>query len=269
MTGTNENQNEHAGRNNGKSVGRPAGVYGVQPQPQHENEPVTKFKPERKPEPQSAGKGGATKKKPAAKKKPATKKKQKKPPKKTVSIETPLGIPQDFKVPADFFDHLGDPRFKSQMEEYGESLLRTNQDFLPTANDISIAGRDDYQSSLANWHSGAARYLPVRISWLSAVAQLMVERSIQAKVECTYGPDGKLKSKKVTSGKGDSGALAVAQSLLEMEMKWAEKMKPAQNTRVVLEVPAGGDVRKHKILDLIRKKLELQKLDRDMVEDKE
>ena len=52
-----------------------------------------------------------------------------------------------------------------------------------------------------------------------------------------------------------------------MVMEGAEKMKPAQNTRVVLEVPAGGDVRKHKILDLIRKKLELQKLDQQQVED--
>jgi hypothetical protein len=136
-------------------------------------------------------------------------------------------------------------------------MLRTNADFLPTANDISLANPLDYQSALANWHSGVARYLPVRISWLAAVAQMIVERSIQPKVECTYGPNGQLKSKKITSGKGDSGALATMQSLLEMEMKWAEKMKPAQTDKLVLDVPAGGDVRKHKIVELMRRRLEV------------
>jgi hypothetical protein len=257
MAGTNDNQNEQTGRNNGKPAGRPVGVSGF-----HELLAEQKRQQEQK-KLQAAGKKGrpASRKPPVEKppvenKKPAKKEKA---PQRKVKIETPSGIPADFKIPANFFDHLGDPRFRAQAEEYGESLLRTNQDFLPTANDISVSGPDQYQSALANWHSGAARYLPVRISWLSAIAQLVVEQSIKPKIECTYDENGKLKTKKITSGKGDSGAIAVAQSLLEMEMKWAEKMKPAQNARVILDVPAGGDVRKHKILDLIKKRIELQR----------
>ena len=257
MAELNDNNNEHAGRRNGKPRGRPAGVSAF-----HDlvAETVEKAQAEKL---QAAGKKGApvsikTARKPQ-KKKPAKKPAQKKVPKENIKIESPTGIPEDFKIPVTFFEHMGDPRFRAQAEEYGESLLRTNQDFLPTANDISAAGPNDYQSALANWHSGAAKYLPVRISWLSAVAQLIVEQSLKPKIECTYDASGKLKTKKITSGKGDSGAVAVAQSLLEMEIKWAEKMKPAQNSRVILEVPAGGDVRKHKILDLIKKKIGLQR----------
>ena len=244
------NNNNHAGRRNGKPRGRPAGVSAF-----HDLVAETVEKAQL----QAAEKKRAQATKKPQKKKPAKKPVKKKVPQKKIKVETPSGIPADFKIPANFFDHLGDPRFRAQAEEYGESLLRTNQDFLPTANDISVSGPNEYQSALANWHSGAARYLPVRISWLSAIAQLVVEQSIKPKIECTYDENGRLKTKKITSGKGDSGAIAVAQSLLEMEMKWAEKMKPAQNSRVILEVPAGGDVRKHKILDLIRKKIGLQK----------
>lgn len=244
-----ENQNDHAGRRNGKPRGRPAGVSAF-----HDLVVETIEKAAEKKASQALTQSA---KKPQ-KRKPL-KKPQKKIPKKDIKIETPSGNIEDFKIPASFFEHMGDPRFRAQVEEYGESLLRTNQDFLPTANDISVSGPSEYQSALANWHSGAARYLPIRISWLAAVAQLAVEQSMKPKTECIYDANGKLKQKKVTSGKCDAGAIAVAQSLLEMEMKWAEKMKPAQNSRVILEVPAGGDVRKHKILDLIRKKIGLQK----------
>jgi hypothetical protein len=260
MAGTNDNQNEHAGRRNGKPAARPAGVSSF-----HELLAEQKRHQEQK-KLQAAEKKGApaSGKPPVAKKpqknKPATKPAQPKVKKEQITIETPSGEIEDFKIPESFFQHMGDPRFRAQVEEYGESLLRTNQDFLPTANDISVSGPNEYQSALANWHSGAARYLPIRISWLAAVAQLAVEQSMKPKTECIYDANGRLKQKKVTSGKCDAGAIAVAQSLLEMEMKWAEKMKPAQNSRVVLEVPAGGDVRKHKILDLIRKKIGLQKM---------
>lgn len=247
MADKNENQNEHAGRRNGKPRGRPAGVSAFHDLVAETIEKAAEKKAAQNP----------TAKKPQ-KRKPL-KKPQKKIPKKDIKIETPSGNIEDFKIPASFFEHMGDPRFRAQVEEYGESLLRTNQDFLPTANDISVSGPNEYQSALANWHSGAARYLPIRISWLAAVAQLAVEQSMKPKTECIYDANGKLKQKKVTSGKCDAGAIAVAQSLLEMEMKWAEKMKPAQNSRVILEVPAGGDVRKHKILDLIRKKIGLQR----------
>jgi hypothetical protein len=231
MSKTPDNNNANAGRQTGKSAGRPVRVSSV--------------KKEEKP---AAGKKRS---------RPAKKPPQKKVPKQNVKVETPSGIPDDFAIPKSFFDHMGDPRFQDQLNEYTESMLRTNADFLPTANDISLANPLDYQSALANWHSGVARYLPVRISWLAAVAQMIVERSIQPKVECTYGPNGQLKSKKITSGKGDSGALATMQSLLEMEMKWAEKMKPAQTDKLVLDVPAGGDVRKHKIVELMRRRLEV------------
>lgn len=247
MAELNDNNNEHAGRRNGKPRGRPAGVSAFHDLVAETIEKAAEKKAAQNP----------TAKKPQ-KRKPL-KKPQKKIPKKDIKIETPSGNIEDFKIPASFFEHMGDPRFRAQVEEYGESLLRTNQDFLPTANDISVSGPNDYQSALANWHSGAARYLPIRISWLAAVAQLAVEQSMKPKTECIYDANGKLKQKKVTSGKCDAGAIAVAQSLLEMEMKWAEKMKPAQNSRVILEVPAGGDVRKHKILDLIRKKIGLQR----------
>ncbi len=247
MAELNDNNNEHAGRRNGKPRSRPAGVSAF-----HDLVAETIEKAAEK----KAAQNPAAKK--PQKRKPL-KKPQKKIPKKDIKIETPSGNIEDFKIPASFFEHMGDPRFRAQVEEYGESLLRTNQDFLPTANDISVSGPSEYQSALANWHSGAARYLPIRISWLAAVAQLAVEQSMKPKTECIYDANGKLKQKKVTSGKCDAGAIAVAQSLLEMEMKWAEKMKPAQNSRVILEVPAGGDVRKHKILDLIRKKIGLQR----------
>lgn len=253
MADKNENQNDHAGRRNGKPRGRPAGVSAF-----HDLVAETIEKAEKQAAEKKAAQNPTTKK--PQKRKPLKKPVQKKIPKKDIKIETPSGNIEDFKIPASFFDHLGDPRFRAQAEEYGESLLRTNQDFLPTANDISVSGPNEYQSALANWHSGAARYLPVRISWLAAVAQLAVEQSMKPKTECIYDANGKLKQRKITSGKVDAGAIAVAQSLLEMEMKWAEKMKPAQNSRVILEVPAGGDVRKHKILDLIKKKIELQKM---------
>lgn len=231
MAKTPDNNNANAGRQTGKSAGRPVRVSSP--------DDVTKS--------QSAGKKRS---------RPAKKPSQKKVPKQNVKVETPSGI-QDFAVPQNFFEHMGDPRFQNQLSECTDSMLRTNADFLPTANDMSLANPLDYQSALANWHSGVARYLPVRISWLAAVAQMMVERSIQPKVECTYDANGKLKTKKVTSGKGDSAALATMQSLLEMEMKWAEKMKPAQTDKLVLDVPAGGDVRKHKIVELIRRRLEV------------
>ena len=234
-----DNNNANAGRQTGKSAGRPVSVLAG-----------------KEAEKQTAGKKG---------RKPAKKPPQKKVPKQNVKVETPAGIPDDFAVPKSFFDHMGDPRFQDQLNEYTESMLRTNADFLPTANDISLASPLDYQSALANWHSGVARYLPVRISWLAAVAQMIVERSIQPKVECVYGPNGQLKSKKVTSGKGDSAALATMQSLLEMEMKWAEKMKPAQTDKLVFDVPAGGDVRKHKIVELIRRKLEVIEKQKEQV----
>jgi len=251
MAELNDNNNEHAGRRNGKPRGRPAGVSVF-----HDLVAETIEKAEKRSAEKKAAQDPPEKK--PHKRKPL-KKPQKKIPKKDIKIETPSGNIEDFKIPASFFEHMGDPRFRAQVEEYGESLLRTNQDFLPTANDISVSGPNNYQSALANWHSGAARYLPIRISWLAAVAQLAVEQSMKPKTECIYDANGKLKQKKVTSGKCDAGAIAVAQSLLEMEMKWAEKMKPAQNSRVILEVPAGGDVRKHKILDLIRKKIGLQR----------
>jgi hypothetical protein len=222
MSKTPDNNNANAGRQTGKSAGRPVRVSSVKKE-----------------------------------EKPAAGKKRGRPPKEKLKVETPSGSVEDFSIPASFFEHLGDPRFRAQVEEYGESLLRTNHDFLPTANDISVSGPNDYQSALANWHSGAARYLPVRISWLSAVAQLAVEQSMKPKTECVYDANGKLKQKKVTSGKCDAGAIAVAQSLLEMEMKWAEKMKPAQTDKLVLDVPAGGDVRKHKIVELMRRRLEV------------
>lgn len=251
MADKNENQNDHAGRRNGKPRGRPAGVSAF-----HDLVAETIEKAEKRATEKKAAQDPAAKK--PQKRKPL-KKPQKKIPKEDIKIETPSGNIEDFKIPASFFEHMGDPRFRAQVEEYGESLLRTNQDFLPTANDISVSGPNEYQSALANWHSGAARYLPIRISWLAAVAQLAVEQSMKPKTECIYDANGNLKQRKVTSGKCDAGAIAVAQSLLEMEMKWAEKMKPAQNSRVILEVPAGGDVRKHKILDLIKKKIGLQR----------
>jgi vacuolar-type H+-ATPase subunit F/Vma7 len=255
MADKNENQNDHAGRRNGKPRGRPAGVSAF-----HDLVAETIEKAEKRAAEKRAAQAPTQSAKKPQKRKPLKKPAQKKVPKENIKIEAPSGIPEDFKIPVSFFEHMGDPRFRAQAEEYGEQLLRTNQDFLPTANDISLSGPNEYQSALANWHSGAARYLPVRISWLSAIAQLVVEQSIKPKIECTYDANGRLKTKKITSGKGDSGAIAVAQSLLEMEMKWAEKMKPAQNSRVILEVPAGGDVRKHKILDLIRKKIGLKKM---------
>jgi len=260
MTGINENQNEHAGRNNGKSVGRPAGVYGVQkPQPQ----------PQKKQQSQSAEKRGRGRPRKSESEKASSKVKykNKRKKKKPEPDKQPVPDISDFKVPADFRS-MEDPRITEQLERIAESLIRTNDEFIPFADEASRGNPESLSTSpIASWYSGAARYLPLKLSYLAACANLGWIRSQQAKVECTYDASGRLKSRKITQSTGNPAYLALAQSLLDAEMKWAEKMKPAQNARVVLEVPAGGDVRKHKILDLIRKKLELQRADRDMVED--
>lgn len=264
MTGINENQNEHAGRNNGKSVGRPAGVYGVekiqpQSQPQHETQP------QQKQQSQSAEKRGrgrprkSESEKASSKASSKVKYKNKSKKKKPEPDKQPVPDISDFKVPADFRS-MEDPRITEQLERIAESLIRTNDEFIPFADEASRGNPDSLSTSpIASWYSGAARYLPLKLSYLAACANLGWIRSQQAKVECTYDASGRLKSRKITQSTGNPAYLALAQSLLDAEMKWAEKMKPAQNSRIVLEVPAGGDVRKHKILDLIRKKLELQK----------
>lgn len=238
MTELNQNNNHEAGRSNGKSVGRPAGVYGVQQQ-----------------QSQTAGKKRG-RPKVATKAKAKAKQKQKK---KPAPDKQPAPDLQDFRVPADFHS-LEDPRIAEQLERIAESLIRTNDEFIPFADEASRSNPDALSTSpIASWYSGAARYLPLKLSYLAACANLGWIRSQQAKVECTYDASGRLKSRKITQSTGNPAYLTLAQSLLDAEMKWAEKMKPAQNTRVVLDVPAGGDVRKHKILDLIRKKLEIQK----------
>lgn len=257
MAEKNQNNNHEAGRNNGKSVGRPAGVYGVE-----------KIQPQQKqhPQPQSAEKRGRgrPRKSEAEKAKSKTKYKNTKQKKKPAPDKQPTPDISDFKIPADFHS-LEDPRIAEQLERIAESLIRTNDEFIPFADEASRGNPDSLSTSpIASWYSGAARYLPLKLSYLAACANLGWIRSQQAKVECTYDASGRLKSRKITQSTGNPAYLALAQSLLDAEMKWAEKMKPAQNTRVVLEVPAGGDVRKHRILDLIKKKLELQKLDREM-----
>lgn len=218
MADTNKNQNEQTGRRKGKPAGRPA-VVSVKPQTE--------------------------------------KKKRGRPKKKPAPDKQPLPDPQDFKIPADFHS-MEDPRISEQLERIAESLIQTNEDFIPFADEASRGDiNNPANSPIANWYAGASRYLPLKLSYLAACANLGWIRSQQAKVECTYDASGRLKSRKITQSTGNPAYLTLAQSLLDAEMKWAEKMKPAQNTRVVLDVPAGGDVRKHKIVDLIRKRLEM------------
>lgn len=230
MAEQNNNQNEQTGRNNGKPVGRPVGV---------------------------SGSAGAKKKQTAGKKRGRPRKSDSKP--KPAPDKKPVPELQDFKIPADFHS-LEDPRIAEQLERIAESLIRTNEDFIPFADEASRGDINNPSNSpIANWYAGASRYLPLKLSYLAACANLGWIRSQKAKVECTYDASGRLKSRKITQSTGNPAYLTLAQSLLDAEMKWAEKMKPAQNTRIVLDVPAGGDVRKHKIVDLIRKKIGLQK----------
>lgn len=264
MAEQNNNQNEQTGRNNGKPVGRPVGVSGFHDLLAAQKEQQK----EKQKEKQTAGKKRGRPRKDQlevaepTKPKGATKAKQKQKAKpKPAPDKKPVPELQDFKIPADFHS-LEDPRIAEQLERIAESLIRTNEDFIPFADEASRGDINNPSNSpIANWYAGASRYLPLRLSYLAACANLGWIRSQQAKVECTYDASGRLKSRKITQSTGNPAYLTLAQSLLDAEMKWAEKMKPAQNTRIVLDVPAGGDVRKHKIVDLIRKKLELQKLD--------
>lgn len=235
MAGKNENQNEQTGRRNGKPAGRPVGVSGL---------------------PNASAEKTQTAGKKRGRSKGATKAKQKQKP-KPAPDKQPLPDLQDFKVPADFHS-LEDPRIAEQLERIAESLIRTNDDFIPFADEASRGDINNPSTSpIANWYAGASRYLPLKLSYLAACANLGWIRSQQAKVECTYDASGRLKSRKITQSTGNPAYLTLAQSLLDAEMKWAKEMKPAQNTRIVLDVPAGGDVRKHKIVDLIRKRLEM------------
>jgi outer membrane biosynthesis protein TonB len=235
MSKTPDNNNANAGRQTGKSAGRPVRVSSV--------------KQEEKP---AAEKPSAGKKRGRPKGAEKAKQKQKPAPDKQ-----PLPDLQDFKIPADFHS-MEDPRVAEQLERIAESLIQTNDDYIPFVDEASRGDINNPSlSPIANWYSGVSRYLPLKFSYLAACANLGWIRSQQAKVECTYDASGRLKSRKITQSTGNPAYLTLAQSLLEAEIKWAEKMKPAQTDKLVLDVPAGGDVRKHKIVELIRRRLEV------------
>jgi hypothetical protein len=160
-------------------------------------------------------------------------------------------IMSDFELPPSL--GISDP----ELAEIEQSLRNTIKKYYEGFVIISEEMSKSEISGEAFW-SSFKKSIAARIGLASASALHAWEISRQPKVECTYDADGKLKTRKVTTGAGNPAFLSLYNECFELEWRIGEKFRP-QGSGSVFEVPNGQDPERYALALLLQARLNQMK----------
>jgi hypothetical protein len=144
-------------------------------------------------------------------------------------------------------EEFGAVAFSAQSKELESEVEKMIGDlitFTSNATESNLIGSP-------GWYDIVKKQLPVKMAFASSLAMMAFTKSMRPKIEITLDEHGKIKTKKITQSSGNPAFLTIITNCIGMELEFAEKMKPPAAAAV--NVPPGGDTKKHLLMDMIRK----------------
>jgi hypothetical protein len=144
-------------------------------------------------------------------------------------------------------EEIGAVAFSAQAKELESEVEKMIGDLITFTSDST----ESHSIGSPGWYDIVKKQLPVKMAFASSLAMMAFTKSMRPKIELTLDSNGKIKTKKITQSSGNPAFLGIITNCIGMELEFAEKMKPPSAAAV--NVPPGGDVKKHLIMDFIKK----------------